>query len=179
MTVNCPFECPYLAEARKHERPLPLAEDQIPNRDIRVTEAFLEEHEPLISAVGKTLVYAGLTTPGAVDFDIREALSALIRTYRTLASGLHYESVPSNPVSAGIFRTLQSGIADFQKEERDSLGMQRTRDSDVLGVLVFFERLELDRNNGRRRGRAFLDLLRELYPPPAGSWQAGSPLLVG
>ena len=41
--------------------------------------------------------------------------------------------------------------------------MTRTRDSDVLGLLVFLRRIELDRNNGRRRGRAFLDALREFY----------------
>lgn len=179
VTVNCPFDCPFLHEARKHERPAPLAEDQIPNRDIRISESFLEEREPLLSAVGKTLVHAGLSTPGAVDFDIREAISSLVRTYRTMSTGLHYETVPANPVAAGIFRILQAGIADFQRAEQEDAGMQRTRDADVLGVLVFFERLELDRNNGRRRGRAFLNFLSELYPPPAGSFETGSPLLVG
>jgi len=33
----------------------------------------------------------------------------------------------------------------------------------VLGVLVFLQRIELDRNNGRRRGRAFIDGLRGFY----------------
>ena len=52
--------------------------------------------------------------------------------------------------------------------------MTKTRDADVLGLLVFLQRLELDRNNGRRRGRAFLDALREFLPagaanPPASS----------
>ena len=43
--------------------------------------------------------------------------------------------------------------------------MTKTRDADVLGLLVFLQRFELDRNNGRRRGRAFLDALREFHPP--------------
>ena len=34
--------------------------------------------------------------------------------------------------------------------------MSETRDADVLGLLVFLQRLEFDRNNGRK-GRAFVD----------------------
>ena len=48
---------------------------------------------------------AALDTPGAVDYDVREALEALIRTYRTLESGVYYESVPANPLAANIYRT--------------------------------------------------------------------------
>ena len=52
--------------------------------------------------------------------------------------------------------------------------MTKTRDADVLGLLVFLQRFELDRNNGRRRGRAFLDALREFHPPDR-SHPASSP----
>ena len=38
------------------------------------------------------------------------------------------------------------------------------RDADLLGVLVFLQRLELQHNNGRRRGRAFFDFLRATFP---------------
>jgi hypothetical protein len=183
VTVNCPLDCPHLKEARKHDRPVALAEEELPNREIRISEQFLEEHEELLSAVGQALVNAGLTVPGAVDPDIREALAALIRTQRTLASGLYYESLPENTVAARIFRALQSGIATFQREEKERAGLARTRDADVLAILVFVERLGLDRNNGRPRGRAFLDFLRELYPSPlaggAGETGFSSSLLLG
>jgi len=42
--------------------------------------------------------------------------------------------------------------------------MQTLRDADVLGALVFLQRLELQHNNGRRRGRAFVDFLRAYFP---------------
>jgi len=51
--------------------------------------------------------------------------------------------------------------------ERERLGITRTRDGDVLKILVFLQRLALDRNNGRPRGRAFLDALRGFYPAPS------------
>jgi hypothetical protein len=46
-------------------------------------------------------------------------------------------------------------------------GMQRLRDADVLGTLVFLQRLEMRHNNGRRRGRAFFDFLRSYFPAPS------------
>jgi hypothetical protein len=180
VTVSCPLDCSFLQAARKHDRPQPLDEEQIPNREIRISEEFLAEHEALLAAVGQTLLSAGLSTSGAVDFDIREALASLIRTCRTLESGLYYESLPENGLAAQIFRQLQEAVAAFRREETERMGMARTRDSDVLTILTFLQRLELDRNNGRRRGRAFLDFLREIYPAPPEAPAGGSPsLLVG
>jgi hypothetical protein len=173
VTVTCPFECEYLQEARRHEKPAAIDQASVPNQDIRVTERFIEENEALLSFVGNVLVGAALETPGAVDFDVREALDALIRTYRTLASGVYYETVPPNPLAASIYRAVQDAAAGFRQREQQQLGISRTRDADVLGILVFLQRIELDRNNGRRRGRAFLNSLHAFYserggsPPPA------------
>ena len=109
---------------------------------------------------------AAFATEGAVDFDVREALDSLIRTYRTLESGFVYESLPANPLAANIHRSVQAAVAEFRQREQQKYGMSRTRDADVLGVLVFLQRLEMERNNGRQRGRAFLDGLRGFYSAP-------------
>ena len=168
VTVDCPLDCEYLLEAHQHEKPVPIDAAQIPNRDIRVSEEFLNQHDELVIFLGQAMLQGALKTHGAVDFDVREALAALVQTYRTLQSGVFYESVPTNPLAAKIFRAVQQAAAEFRREEVKDGGMARTRDADILGILVFLERLELDRNNGRRRGRAFLDLLRGLYPAEAG-----------
>jgi hypothetical protein len=160
VTVDCPFACPFLQEARKHEHTVPLNADEIPNKDIRVTEEFLEEHEPLLVAAMTSLMEAALDTAGAVDSDAREALDALIRTQRTLQSGVYYETRPDNALANRIYSGTQEGLAEFRKNEREELGMAHTRDGELMIVLVFLQRLALDRNNGRPRGRAFLDSLR-------------------
>src|SRR4051794_1481104 len=72
VTVNCPMECEYLQEARRHERPVELDESQIPNQDVRLTDRFVEEHEMLVNVAGTTLLGAALDTPGVVDHDARE-----------------------------------------------------------------------------------------------------------
>jgi hypothetical protein len=160
VTVDCPLDCPYLQEARKHEHTEPVNPDDVPNKDIRITEEFLGEHELLLVGAMNSIVQAALDIPGAVDSDVRDALDALIRTHRTLQSGVYYETRPVNALANRIFSETQSGLENFRKSEREETGMARTRDADVLGVLVLLQRLELDRSNGRPRGRAFLDSLR-------------------
>jgi hypothetical protein len=162
VTVDCPLDCTYLQEARKHERAEPMNPDDIPNRDIRVTEEFLGEHDSLLLGAARSLMLAVADTPGAVDGDVRDALDALIRTHRTLQSGVYYETRPANAVANRIFSATQTRLEEFRNNEREETGLSHTRDADVLGVLVFLQRLELDRNKGRPRGRAFLDSLRGL-----------------
>jgi len=169
VTVDCPFDCPYLQEARKHEHTEPLNPDDIPNKDIRVTEEFLGEHESLLVGAMTSLMRAALDTPGAVDRDVQDALDALVRTQRTLESGVYYETRPENALANRIFNETRSGLEEFRKLDREEMGMTRTRDSDVLTVLVFLQRLALDRNNGRPRGRAFLDSLRGFLAEAEGA----------
>jgi hypothetical protein len=169
VTVDCPFDCPYLQEARKHEHTEPLNPDDIPNKDIRVTEEFLGEHESLLVGAMTSLMRAALDTPGAVDRDVQDALDALVRTQLTLESGVYYETRPENALANRIFNETRSGLEEFRKLDREEMGMTRTRDSDVLTVLVFLQRLALDRNNGRPRGRAFLDSLRGFLAEAEGA----------
>jgi hypothetical protein len=174
VTVGCPLDCEYLIEARRHEKSLPVDPEQIPNRDINVSEEFLEEHEALVDTLANAVAGAASRIPGAVDTDAREAIKALIRTYRTLESGVYYESRPENTLARAIFEAAQEAVTNFRREEQQNFGLARTRDSDVLKTLVFLERIEIDRNNGRPRGRAFLDALRYFYsggdsPEPVAS----------
>jgi AcrR family transcriptional regulator len=159
--VSCPLDCPYLREARAHEKPAPADPKQMPNRDIDVGESFLQRNEVLLAALIQAVAEAGLGTAGAVDYDVREALESLVRTYRTRESGLYYETRPSNLIAAAIQGRIQESIEEFRQELTKRSGMETLRDADILGVLVFLESVEYQVNNGRKRGRAFLNMLRE------------------
>jgi hypothetical protein len=176
VSISCPLDCPYLMEARRHEKPHELNPDEIPNRDVNVTEEFLREHEPLLVFLGARLLESSLATAGAVDSDVREALESLIRTYRTLQSGLYYETRPTNLIAAGIHRGMQEAVEGLRKElaEKNSTPI---RDAEILGTLVFLERLELHESNGRPRGRAFIDYLRAFFPQTEQSLAPASPLI--
>ena len=178
-TVDCPLDCVYLREARLHEPVVELDPRTLPNADVRLNEAFLKEHEPLIVYLAMMLRQS-MEVRKAVDNDAREALEAIIKTYRTRESGLIYEVRPQNPYAAGLQEDLNRSIDELRKRLAEQTGMQTLRDAELLGALVFIERLQLQHNNGRRRGRAFLDLLRTMFPQPApGSIErpAGSTLI--
>jgi hypothetical protein len=138
-TIDCPFDCEYLREARRREKLVPVEPDTFPNPDIPVSESFLREHE---------------------------ALASLVRTYRTLQSGLVYETLPSGGVASVIHSRVQQALNELRQQVTQSSGAASMfRDSEVLGILVFLERLAINRNNGRRRGKVFLDFLRGHFPP--------------
>lgn len=162
-TIDCPLDCEFLREARLHEKPAPPALESLPNADIPLNDKFLRDHEPIILFLCLNLRKA-MESGKAVDSDAREALDALIRTYRTLESGLIYESRPQNPFAADLQEALKKAIDELRKMVTQEAGMQTLRDSEILGCLVLLQRLELEYSNGRRRGRAFLDFLRHSFP---------------
>ncbi len=166
MTVDCPFDCEFLAEGRRHEKRAELDPTTIPNADIRVTESFLGENEPLLMVASRALFEAAAQVPGVIDLDVREALEAMIKTYRTAQSGLVYESRPANPLAAAIQQILDQQLNAYREAMTQRAGMNVIRDASILGVLAFLQRMEMQQNNGRRRGRAFLHMLSGFAPPP-------------
>lgn len=167
-SIDCPLDCEFLIAARHHEQLAPMTPDEVPNKDIRVSEDFVRDHEQLVLWLSLALARA-MDKERAVDFDAREALGALIRTYRTRESGLIYETRPQNPYAGAIQSALQESIEELRKRLAEETGMQTLRDAEILGALVFLERIELQHNNGRRRGRAFFDFLRGSFPEPQTS----------
>ena len=176
VTISCPLDCPYLVEARQHEKPHEVNPDEVPNRDVQVTEEFLREHEPLFVFLSSRLLEAALASSRAVDSDVRDALQSLIRTYRTLQSGLYYETKPTNLIAAGIHQRMQEAIDGLRKELAEK-NATPIRDAEILGTLVFLERVELHENNGRPRGRAFIDYLRTYFPQTLENLAPASPLI--
>ena len=163
--MACPLDCEFLREGRRHEKaPVPDIA-AFPNRDIEIPETLLRANEPLLTFLSLTIFHTAMQVPGVADGDVLEALDGLVRTYRTLESGVYYESRPNNPLAGSIFAAVQGALAEYRSSEQQELGMTKTRDADVLGLLVFLQHFALYRDNGRRRGRAFLDALREFHPP--------------
>jgi hypothetical protein len=177
-TIRCPLDCAYLQEARLHDKPRELDPAQAPYPGVQLTNAFLDRNSALAAAAGQLLLEASLPTD-ATDTDVREALDALARTYRTLESGLIYESRPANPYAARVQEHLKNGLEEFRKQATERAGITQLRDADVLGILVFFLRMAWRTDNGRRYGRAFVDFLRASTPGPPAADAAPSGLVLG
>ncbi len=164
VSLSCPLECEYLREAHRHEKPVPVAEAQIANPDIPLSEEVISKHEEFLLFCNYSLVQAALRTSGAVDSDIMAALAATIQTHRTLSSGLFYETKPENMVAVAVQRSFAASLADYRKLRSEREPLSPVRDSDVLTILAFLYRIGQENQNGRPRGRMFLDLLHRMTP---------------
>jgi len=164
-SVDCPLECAYLQDAHEHERPAELDPATIPNQDIPVSEEFLHANEVLMALVSIALFEGATKDRATTDWDVREALEGLVQTYRTLESGIVYEASTPNIYAAAIVTSVREKLDDIMRRETEATGQTSIRNEMVLGVLVFMQRLEYARNNGRKKSRAFLDFLRGFYMP--------------
>src|SRR5215475_13021885 len=94
VTLDCPSDCPYLQQAREHEKPRPLealAELDL-FRTVDISDQFLYEHEHLIVGLTFALAKSARCDRSINDADLIAALSTMARAQETLVnSGLHYE----------------------------------------------------------------------------------------
>ena len=128
VTVDCPLDCTYLRESRSHERPPEPDPAKLPNPDVKITEKFLAQNTRLFTFLCMAILKHALGAPGVVDNDVREALEALVRTYRTLESGLIYETRPANLLAAGLQQRLRDELNEFA-----NAGQVGDRDGDRAG----------------------------------------------
>lgn len=166
--VGCPLDCLHLREARKHEKPATPDPATFPHADIELSDRYMEDQRTLAIITGRLLLMGAMQTEGAVDGDVRDALESLTRTYKTAQSGLIYESRPTNLIAAAVAERFQQELARFREEMAKRSGSHSVRDKDVLGMLVFWQRMHWQHANGRRKGRAFIEqLFGLLSEPPA------------
>jgi hypothetical protein len=175
-TITCPLDCVYLREARLREKAVAVNRADIPFSDIQVPRRFVDDHEAVFLLAVDSVVRAIHSTPAAIDSDVRDALESLIRTYKTLQSGLLYETRPENPVAGELYHRVQQRVAEGRKEIAAKTGTS-VRDVDVLSGLLLMHRLVYRYNNGRRRGRAFIDYLKQ-HPLGGARVNPASPSLI-
>jgi hypothetical protein len=188
VTLDCPSECPYLLQAREHEKPREASEldrtAMIP--EVEVSEQFLYEREELIlglsfalakcarngNSLGSSL-QSSVGNHSLTDRDLIGALTSLAQSYRTLVeSSLIYEQAAANLIQQQVAREVATMVKEFREAEVKHLGYSRLRDSDVLKALVFLLRMGLGRTSGRPKSRAFVDFLFAQFPEKASGLAA-------
>ena len=167
MTLDCPSECPYLQQARQHEKPREFGEtppaETFPA--IAVREEFLSEHEVLIAGILHTLGKVTRADRKLHDRDLIGSLANMAQSYQTLiASGLVYQEALPNPVQQAIIGVLQQLFQEFRDVEKKHRGYTTLKDGDVLLALVFILRLIHMHGSGRPLARGFIDFLHERFP---------------
>jgi hypothetical protein len=177
VSLSCPLSCTFLREAHKHEKTVAVAEADVSDRDIEVSEDFLHNHEELMLFCMLSLLQAALRTPGAVDSDLVEALAAVIKTHRTAQSGLLYESHPENTIAAGVQRVFLEFIGEYEKARKEKETLALIPETNLLPALVLLRRIAQQNSNGRPRGRMFIDMLSQMVPSTGVDERAPSIIL--
>ena len=163
VSIDCPLDCSYLRETREREYVGHLDPKNFPFKEISIDNRFLEEHADLLNSLARGTLEGTLAVPDASDADTQQALEALIESYKTLESGIHYERRPDSSYGRAVFDGLRAVIAELQRKEVEQAGFSRTRDGDILATLVFLYRMALDRDNRKPKGKAFLDFLDQHF----------------
>ncbi len=167
VTLDCPSDCPYLLQAREHEKP--LSADQIDAAGlflkIEVSDQFMYEKEHLLMGLTFALAKAARADRSLHDQDLITALSALTKSYERRAnSGLHYEQPLTSEMQRRVATEIETMVKEYREAEQKHTGYSSLRDSDVLKALVFLVRLAHGRTSGRPKSRAFVEFLFAQFP---------------
>ena len=167
VTLDCPSDCPYLIQAREHEKPRPA--DQIDPAtlflQIEVPEQFMYEKEHLLMGLTYALAKAARSDRSLHDQDLIAALNVLAKSYeRRVNSGLHYEQPLTSDSQRRASNEVETMVREYREAEQKHMGYSTLRDSEVLKGLVFLLRLAHGRTSGRPKSRAFVEFLFAQFP---------------
>ena len=185
VTLDCPSDCPYLQQAREHEKPRPA--DQFDRESlflqVEISDQFTYEHEHLLMGLSYALAQAAHSDHSLKDRDLIEAASAMSASYERLVnSGLHYDQPLTSTAQHAVAAQVEQMLKQYRDAEQKQLGYSRLRDSDVLKALVFLVRLGQGRTSGRPKSRAFIDFLFAQFPEKQSTLvapeDAGSRIIV-
>jgi hypothetical protein len=167
VTLDCPGDCPYLQQAREHEKPRSTADLDPAALFLQVDlgDQFLYEHEHLIMGLSYALAKCARSDRALNDRDLIAGLTTLARRYERLVnSGLHYEEPAQSLAQQAVASELQNMVNEYREAEQKHTGYSRLRDSEVLKGLVFLVRMAHGRTSGRPKARAFRDFLFAQFP---------------
>src|SRR5271165_3664102 len=128
VTLDCPSDCPYLRQAREHEKPRSLKQDQVDPAglflQVEVSDQFMYEKEHLLMGLTYALAKAAradrsLHGQDLIDQDMISALTALTTIHQRLAtSGLHYEQPLTGDSQLRIAAEIELMIKEYREAEQ-------------------------------------------------------------
>ena len=185
VTLDCPHDCPYLIQAREHERP--RSADQIDPAalflQVEVSDQFMYQHEHLLMGLMYALAKAARGDRSLHDQDLIAALTVLAKSYeRRVNSGLHYEQPLTSDSQRRAANEVETMVREYREAEQKHMGYSTLRDSEVLNALVFLVRLAHGRTSGRPKSRAFVEFVFAQFPekesPVLAPQEAGSRIIL-
>ncbi len=179
MTIDCPGDCVHLVASRQNDMArLEIDCAKVPFPESKFNRTFAETHGPLLFYLDHALCKFAAEHHATVDTDVLATLQTLAESYRTQASGIIYEKPLDYALQRALNENLKAAITEFREKEAQRAGMTTVRDSDVRDALIFLTQLCAVHENGRPKGRAYLDLIRQQFPKEEFQKSASNILLL-
>jgi len=179
VSIDCPSDCVHLVASRQYDMSrLEIDWAKVPFAEVKFDRSFAETHGALLVDLDRAVCQFAAEHHEVVDTDVLVALQTLAETYRTQTSGIIYEKPLDYALQRALYDYLKASIAEFRKEDTQRAGMTTLRDSDVRDALIFLTQLCAVHNNGRPKGRAYLDLIRSQFPKEAFQKSASNIVLL-
>lgn len=165
VTIDCPSECIHLAASRQYDLSrLEPDWSNVPFPDVKISRQFAETRGNLLTEVEHAICIFAADHRELVDQDVLAALQALAETYRTQASGIIYERLPDYPLHRALYQHVNDAMKQLAESLHRDTGVIAVHDSDFRDVAIVLAQLCAIHQNGRPKGRAFLDMIRSQFP---------------
>jgi hypothetical protein len=165
VTIDCPSDCTYLVESRKNDLArLEIDWSKVPFPESKFDRRFAQANGPLLFHIDLAIRRFAAEHRATVDTDVVAVLKNLAESYRTQASGIIYEKPLDYALHRALDDALKAAITGFREKEAQRVGMTTVRDGDIRDSLIFLTQLAAVHENGRPKGRAYLDLIRQQFP---------------
>ena len=185
VTLDCPSDCPYLQQAREHEKPATAGDldHDVLFPQVEISQQFLYDREHLILGLSFALAKSARANRDLRDRDLIAVLSSLAKSYETLVkSSLIYEQPTANVAHQAIAVEIEAMVKEYRAAEQKHMGYSQVKETDVLKSLVFLLRMAYSHTSGRPKSRAYLDFLFAQFPEKqsaiASPAEAGSRIIV-
>lgn len=179
VSIDCPPDCTYLIASRNYDfQRKKIDWSKLPFPDVKPRSSFSREQAVLLDILAQVICeYAG-KIPATVDTDVIASLQSLAEAHRTLSSGIYYEKPLDYRLQRDLYEELKFAIEEFRKSAARGMNMVAVPEDDIRDALVSFTQMGAIRLNGRPKGRAFLENLRDNFRPKESSKPASNLLVV-
>jgi len=165
VTIDCPSDCVHLIASRENDiKRLEIDWSKLPFPDSKFDRSFAQRYGPLLFHLDHEICKFAAEHRGVVDTDVLAALQNLAESYRTQASGIIYEKPIDYALQRALYDHLKAAIAAFKEKVLKETGMTVLRDGEIRDALIFLTQLCAVHENGRPKGHAYLDLIRQQFP---------------
>lgn len=162
--IACPPDCSYLSSARQHPAAVVQRRHEREARFLAgVVDGLSESQYRLFLFLQMAITgYAPQSIPALVDRDVAEAARAMADTTETAARGIIYEHQATSLPAQRLLTELKTALETLRQNGRGP------REGDLALALRCAERAASGAEAALGGGRAYLDLLGNLFRPAPG-----------